>query len=339
MQPANALTEPQGAAAAPAASKAGTITPALSLNYSFAKVVAIFTLTAGHWFTGTILWIPVTFGLFVFAFSSAYFTSLKYGVKVERGSFWRSKLERLGLRYWVILAFLAVVLVLKDRPVLHWHSLVHLFGLSGVLNWAGVRNQSGFGIGLWFFTLLLLFYIAYPYLAQLVRGKRMAAAVLAGGFVLAVWLEDRVKVGHELWLTTFAFLAGVVCGAHRPPLRPSWMLALTALLWGALLLLNVLGNKGLNVVLIAAAGLSLALWLTVARLPDWGLVRRVAAFDKYLLEIYLIHMYLFFRPTGTPILDFLLSLALIVAAAMVLSKISDRLGARLFDGGRAPRAA
>ncbi|VXC21604.1 hypothetical protein MASSI9I_51438 [Massilia sp. 9I] len=30
----------------------------LSRNFSFAKVLAILTVTTGHWFTGTILWIP-----------------------------------------------------------------------------------------------------------------------------------------------------------------------------------------------------------------------------------------------------------------------------------------
>jgi hypothetical protein len=110
----------------------GLISRDVSRNYSFAKVVAILMVTTGHWFAGTILWIPVTFGLFVFAFSSGYFTSALYGECVARGRFWRKKLERLGLRYWIILAFISALLVLDDRPVWNWHSLIHVAGMSGV---------------------------------------------------------------------------------------------------------------------------------------------------------------------------------------------------------------
>jgi hypothetical protein len=308
---------------------------AASRNYSFAKVIAILTVTAGHWFTGTILWIPVTFGLFVFAFSSGYFTSARYGERVERTTFWRRKLERLGLRYWIILAFITAVLVWEGRAVWHWHSLVHAFGLSGFLNWAAIPNQSALGAGLWFFTLLLIFYLAYPYLVRAVRTTWAASVVLMLGFVLAVVLEERVKVGHELWLTAFGFIAGVAWGVHRPSLSARWMLCATVVLWLALLVLNVGGIKAFNTVLIAAGAMAVAVWLTVATLPAWSLIDRVAALDQYLLEIFLIHMYLFSRPTGHSVLDYFLSLGLILAASIMLGYLADRLSALLF--GRAGR--
>lgn len=307
---------------------------AASRNYSFAKVIAILTVTAGHWFTGTILWIPVTFGLFVFAFSSGYFTSSRYGERVERTTFWRRKLERLGLRYWIILAFITAVLVWDGRPVWNWHSLVHAFGLSGFLNWAAIPNQSALGAGLWFFTLLLIFYLAYPYLVRAVRSRWAASAVLMLGFVLAVVLEERVKVGHELWLTAFGFTAGVVWGVHRPSLSSRWMLSATVVLWLALLLLNLAGIKTFNTVLIAAGAMAVAVWLTVATLPPWSLIDRVAALDQYLLEIFLIHMYLFSRPTGHSVLDYFLSLGLILAVSVMLGYLADRLSTRLFGRAR-----
>ena len=83
--------------------RAQAVSAVASRNYSVAKVLSILTVTAGHWFTGTILWIPVTFGLFVFAFSSGYFTSASYGERIERRKFWRNKFQRLGLRYWIFL--------------------------------------------------------------------------------------------------------------------------------------------------------------------------------------------------------------------------------------------
>lgn len=326
----NVLNDPYIAPAVVDLPRPLAVTPAVSANYSLAKVIAIMTVTAGHWFTGSILWIPVTFGLMVFAFSSGYFTSALYGPHVDRPRFWRKKLERLGLRYWILLGFIAVVVVLKGGTVGHWHSLVHLFGLSGVLNWVNVSSASGLGAGLWFFTLLLLFYLAYPYLAQAVATKRAGGAIVAGGFVLAVVLEEQVQVGHELWLTTFGFVAGVVWGAHRPRLPARWMLALTVLLCGTLLAVNLLGLKSLNIVLIAAGGLAVSVWLTVAELPRWRVLKGVAVLDKYLLEIFLVHTYLFMHPTGIQGVDFALSLVLIIVVSILLSVLADKASARVF---------
>lgn len=302
----------------------------ISFNFSLAKVISIFTVAAGHWFTGTILWIPVTFGLFVFAFSSGYFTSALYGAEVDRKKFWKKKIERLWLRYWIILAFISVVVVAQGREVLHWHTLVHMVGLSGILNWTGIPSQSALGAGLWFFTLLLMFYLAYPLLAPAMLRRSATVAILLTGFVAAVVLEETVKVGHELWLTMFGFIAGMGFGMHRP--RPSALLAfvLAALVCIGLLLLNVVGVKQFNTILIAAGGATIAVWLSVAEIPQWKPLKKIASFEKYLLEIFLIHMYLFIHPTGSGVLNFLLSIGLIAIAAIMLGKIADRLTTKIF---------
>ncbi|MFN3789581.1 acyltransferase family protein [Massilia sp.] len=318
---------------------ASAITPSLSRNFSFAKVMAILTVVTGHWYTGTILWIPVTFGLLVFAFSSVYFTSAIYGERVDRERFWRKKIERLGLRFWVVMLFIVVLEGMRGNTIWHWHSLVHLAGLSGVLNWMHVKNESVLGNGLWFFTLLLLFYLSYPYLAQAARTKRSAAVLLGGGVILAVYLAENIKVGHELWLTAYAFVAGVAWGAHRPRLPATWALALTLSLWGALLVLNLMGIKLLNTVLLAAGGLSVAVWLTVVQLPQWSVIDHIAVLDRYVLEIFLVHMCLFIKPTGHWIADFLLSLCLIVVVSVVLGRLADRLSARVFRERRGDRQA
>lgn len=310
------------------------VSPTVSRNFSFAKLIAILTVVTGHWFSGTILWIPVTFGLLVFAFSSGYFTSAIYGGSISRERFWRKKIERLGLRFWVVMLFIVALGAMQGKTLWHWHSLVHLAGLSGVLNWLHVENKSMLGNGLWFFTLLLLFYLSYPYLAQAARTKRSAAIVLVGGFVLAVCLEENIKVGHELWLTAYAFVAGVAWGRHRPQLPATWALAFTLSLWGALLVLNLMGIKLLNTVLLAGGGLAVAVWLTVAEMPQWSVIDRIAVLDRYVLEIFLVHMYLFIKPTGNQIADFLLSVCLILVVSMVLGGLADRLTARVFHERR-----
>lgn len=300
----------------------------LSFNYSIAKVLAIAMVVLGHW-TGTLyglpVWIPVTFGLFLFAYSSGYFTAAIYGDRVDRGHFWRRKLQRLGVRYWIILAFITVVVALQGKPVLHWHSLVHFSGLSGVLNWFAIPNRSALGAGLWFFTLLLLFYIAYPYLALLARSRRVALILLIGGLCAAVILQKHVQVGHELWLTAYAFIAGVAC--RMQSLRPrAWLAGSAALgFCVGLFVLNALGIKGPNTVLIALTSLALALWLVVGTVPRFPWSAHIARLEKYLLEVFLIHTYLFVRPTGNSPLDFALSVALIAVASYVVGKAADRL--------------
>jgi hypothetical protein len=308
------------------------ISPEVSHNFSVAKVIAIFTVAAGHWFTGSLLWIPVTFGLFVFAFSSAYFTSRIYGVRIDRARFWRKKLERLGLRYWVILTFLAIVVALRGKTVLHWHTLVHYAGLSGVLNWAHVPSQSGLGGGLWFFTLLLIFYLAYPYLAKLGNSGRTAAVVSAVSIFGAIYLEEHVRVGHELWLTSLGFILGVMYGSHQPRIG-AWVAGSAALL-GCLTLagLNAVAHyNGANTALIAATSIGIAVWLAKARLPQWAMMKKVASLETYLLEIFLIHTYLFIHPTGRSPLDFLISMALILVAAVAIHRIAGLLTRLAFD--------
>lgn len=323
---------PVGAPAA-AAVRAGPISDRVSLNFSVAKVVAIFTVVLGHFGVrnfGLSVWIPVTFGLFLFAFSSGYFTRLLYGEQVNRAKFWRKKLERLAVRYWVILFLIAVIVAFKGKTVLHWHSLVHAAGMSGVLNWFGIRNYSGLGAGLWFFTLLLLFYLAYPYLARMAGKKPLALLMLGGGFVAAVYLQDRVQVGHMLWPTAFAFIAGVVFGARGVRL-PAWLPLLAAAGFSAaMLLLNKLGIKEWNIALITAGSLALALWLVVGRIPAWPLMGKLAGLEKYLLEIFLVHTYLFVRPTGNWGVDFGLTIALIMLASVMVGRAADALSARVF---------
>lgn len=305
--------------------------PNVSLNFSVAKVIAIFTVVAGHWFTGTVLWIPVTFGLFIFAFSSAYFTSRAYGTEVKRRQFWRKKFERLGPRYWLIMSFLVLILLFKGKSLLHWHSLIHYLGLSGFLNWFDIPNQSALGAGLWFFTLLLLFYIGYPYLAELCKSKSVAFVTTIIASVATLFLEMNVKVGHELWLTLLGFILGVAFGLHDPHVSAKSATVLTGFLCTTLLVLNLFSDyKQLNSVLILGASVSISIMLTRIKLPESKEIGRIAEFEAYLLEIFLIHTYLFIRFTGISALDFFVSLILIVSIAITLNGIISRLSLRLF---------
>ena len=301
----------------------------ISLNFSIAKVVAIFTVLVGHWFTPSILWIPVTVGLFIFAFSSGYFTSRRYGTEFDIRRFWRKKLERLGIRYWVVLGFLAVVVLWRGGTLFHWQTLVHLFGLSGVLNWMGIPNRSGLGAGLWFFTLLLLFYLAYPFLAKVCRSKQVALAGAAGATVTAVYLEEHSNIGHELWLTSLGFVLGVAYGAHTPQLR-AWLAAVAAALGCAgLLAAHSTGFKGANTALIAMTSIACCVWLATATSINWHGLSRLAKLEDYLLETFLIHSYLFVHLTHNTALDLVISTMVVVAVAIGLNGVGSWLSSKV----------
>ena len=307
------------------------ITDTMSFNFALAKVFSIFMVVTGHWFTGTILWIPVTVGLFVFAYSSALFTVYIYGDRVNLKRFWSRKVQRLGLRFWIISAFLLPVIYFQNGEIWHWHSLLHLFGLSGFLNWFSIPNRSGFGAGLWFFTLLLIFYLFYPFLARINRrpGLSIAFAVLAT--IATSWLHFNVQMGHELWLTALAFLLGVFFGFRRLEVDPTWLLALlvsaTAMLVGVNLFTTI---KWLNFYLILSVSLLLVLWLQRVRLPQWRIFQKLLTFNDALLEVYLVHTYLFITPTGQTFVDYFVSMLVICVVAKFLSIMAKKVESQAF---------
>lgn len=296
-----------------------------SFNFSVAKVLAILLVVAGHFFDGTLLWIPVTVGLFVFAFSSAYFTTKKYGDNFEQSSFWSNKIGRLAIPFWVTQGFLLLLFLATGRDgIWTWQTLVHWLGQSGWLNWFVIPNASPFGAGLWFFTLLLVFYLLYPLIARWNATPKKANMLLPVALFMALILSHEVKVGHALWLTAFAFWFGVY--AARNPLGGSarlWLIA-GAVSMFIMLAANFLGVKFLNTLLLFCMSISAVLWIEKAVLPriyfSWAML-----LSPVLLEIYLIHTYLFVKADIPIAARFVVSLALIIASAIVMSRISNRL--------------
>ncbi len=305
-----------------------------SKNFSLAKVLAIFMVVTGHWFTDTILWIPVTFGLFIFAFSSALFTAYIYGTKVDQASFWIKKAKRLGLRFIIISIFISVVVLWQGGTLMHWHTLLHFTGLSGFLNWLQIPNRSSLGAGLWFFTLLLLFYYTYPMLANLCKKKAMALAVAVLATITALILETYVKVGHELWLTMLGFILGVPAGLYSIKCTPVYPLSLVIGGCIILLLFNLLlKTNEFNTVLIFTISIATAAWLTSVQLPEKLFSFGIQKLENYLLEIYLIHGYLFVHFTGVSTLDFLLSVLLVVSVAVLLNQIIKAIEKQVYPLG------
>lgn len=303
----------------------------LSKNFSAAKVVCILLVVSSHWFTGTAMWPFATIALFVFGFSSAFFTGRIYHTNVDVAAFWRKKIRRLGVRYWLILSVLAVLLVVQGRNIFHWHSLVHIMGLSGVLNLFG-PSKSALGAGLWFFTVLVLFYAAYPLMARHLAAGFRTGAVLTVSAVGLLVLDRTVDVGFSLWTTILGFVLGTAVGVNRLHFRTLPLLAVAGAALLGLGLTNALfGFRSLNGTFLTLLALSGSLLLTVVDATRVKALLVIGHLEKILLEIYLIHGYLFVHPTGHSGTDFVISLALIIAVATVLNTAGDHLVRWIFD--------
>jgi hypothetical protein len=307
------------------------ISPTVSANYSLAKVLSLLLVVIGHWFAANILWIPVTFGLFIFAFSSGFFTTKIYGTDLNVREFWAKKLQRLGLRFWVSLLFITILTTWQGQTVLHWHSLVHLAGMSGIINWMSVPNQSSLGAGLWFFTLLLMFYVCYPFLARVFTGELRTYTLAISLTILAAVLEQSVRVGHALWSTALGFILGVALGRFQPNISALAAGAWASFLCICLVAINVLTSiKSLNSILICVTSIAIVIWLLKVALPVTRIGKALASAEAYLLEIFLVHTFLFIHPTGIRPIDLVLSLVLILSVSAALNALVVRLSSLVF---------
>ena len=286
---------------------------------------SILLVVTGHFFDGSLLWIPVTVGLFVFAYSSAYFTSNKYHTDFSPKFFWASKAWRLGLPFWVTHTFLLMLFLISGRNgIWTWQTALHWVGQSGWLNWLALANPSPFGNGLWFFTLLLIYYLLYPAIARCNASPQRARISVVIVLILALILHHTVQVGHVLWVTVFAFWFGSYSARYPIGGRSNVWLAIGASCALTMLALNFNGIKLFNIYLIVGASIAMALWLERVRLQK-PYLSWILWLSPCVLEIYLIHTYLFVDWGLTLPVRFMISMVLIIASAQLLSRFVSRI--------------
>ena len=168
------------------------IDPVVSRNFETAKVMAILIVVCDHFLPVSSMWVMASIALCLFGFASGYFTALIYGASPQPLAFVRNKLQRLGPDLLAINLLLLALFLLQGRQgIISWQSLLGVLGLSGWLNWLYLPNPSPFGAGLWYFSLLLLFYVCYPLLTKLLRpgpvGSIAAFALLLLVLLLYLW--------------------------------------------------------------------------------------------------------------------------------------------------------
>ena len=291
-----------------------------SLNFYYAKFIAILVVATGHYFEGSLLWIPATVCLFVFGFSSGYFTAGKNDHGFDVCQFWQAKIKRLGPTLVIVSAFLAIVFFLEGRSnILSWHSLVSIFGFSGILDWLAIKNISPFGSGLWFLTVLWLFYFIYPVLAGFCKTKIGAWVVMATSFLLCTLGHFYASPPYALWPTIFSFFFGIFVRRIEWAPRPYISLGLAAVATLAMLVLNMFGVKWFNyylLVLVSILVVGFLLTFNSLFLND----RKPLILAACVFEVYLIHTYLFFRFDPVAI-GYLLSMTVVLLTAYLLNRV------------------
>ena len=295
----------------------------ISRNFTFAKLVSIMIVVMGHFFGG-ILWVPTTVALFLFAFSSAYFTVIRYPQPIDLKAFWRRKIIRLGRAFLIADLFLFLLFQYQHREgIFFWQTIPSLFGLTGLLHWLGFENPSPYGAGLWFMTVLIIFYCLYPFVEAFFQKHAVALWFLFVGLFLMFVLHYFVHLEYMLWMTSFAFVLGVYVGNH------GWFIFSRKILFsglvllvGSLLLCNwVVDFKIINYFLIFFLSVFSVGCMFVVNMSRY-VPRKLLSFSSgSVIYIYLIHTYLFVHLYHlSKGVNFILSLFVIFVVSYLLSR-------------------
>lgn len=293
----------------------------VSRSFHVAKALAILMVVTAHFLPGRGLWPAASVGLFIFGFSSGYFTSAKYARRLYLGEFWARKLGRLGPHLVLVDVVLLGIFILQGRQgIWTWQTALNVVGLTGLLNWFRMGNPSPYGAGLWFLTLLLIFYASYPLLRLSARSRASAWAASGAALVLCGFMQYWAPMGHALWLTAWSFVFGALAdrmGIRLPvPLSSGLIAAVSVLL---VLLNSLLQYEAVNPFLLVATSVLVVLWLIHVRLPAWVLWP-LKPISKSLLELYVLHSYLFLTPTGLAGADLAISLAVLIPVSWLLQR-------------------
>jgi hypothetical protein len=191
---------------------------AVSTGFHWLKIASLQMVIAGHFWTkeASYLWIPTTTGLMIFGFVSSYYTVQAHEKTSSITGYWGYKAKGFYPFYWFLSA---LVLLIEATRSGNWslslspHTVVHLLGLTGFLNWFGIHNTSVLGNALWFLTVLILSWLLYPLLKKAYFQKAVFYGVTFMGGAIAMIVTVLWPMGHMLAMTVWGFLLGAVLGA------------------------------------------------------------------------------------------------------------------------------
>lgn len=282
-------------------------------------------------------WIPVDTGLCFFAITSGFFIARRYPPGADMRLYWKNKVRRLFVVYLVVNVFLVALFLAQGRAdIFSWHSLVSWLGMSGFLNWFHVQNQSPFGLGVWFLTLLVIFYMLFPLLNGMLMKPAVLDVLLLGGFVATLILPETNPYGVALWSTAYGYVVGIYMARRGLRLRPGAGAALLAIGLGAGVLVKALslGYGAYGVISLLGAGAA----LLVIGFAGGVRMTWLDAIGDVLLPVYIIHQYFQVTWWNSPILNGVFAFAMSFLVGKALAVTGRRCGAML-DGLTAGRTS
>jgi len=308
--------------------------------FDILKVFSMFFVFLAH-FVGAVypeipIWLLASFALFIFGFSSAYFTSEKYFGNFSLKQYFGNKIKRLYVGLAVIFVFLGLLFFVEGRQnIFSFQSLMQYLGFGGILNWFSIENTSPFGAGMWFITLLLIFYLLFPILNRFIAGKIQTWTFMVLGIIcLYVW-SMFFYPGTSLFLTASAFILGF--GFSRLKLKLSsghalYLALLSVAFFGVYAFFVLIKFKQFN--FFFQFFMYLCAMLFLLRVPlIIKLFNPISFLSMCLLEFYLIAPYLSFHLFNHLIVDLLFSIAIILPVSLALASISKRISKALFESG------
>lgn len=289
-------------------------------------------VVVGHYYNG-LWWVPVLFGLWVFAFSSGMFSAARFRPEMTYREYLPPKVLRLLVPLMTAQVAVVVACIWGGRAdIWNFDSLFSLFGLTRVATWFGLERAGPLGNGLWFLNLVWIFYLLLPLLAKVLAHRAAVWVVCVTAFGGAITLENLCWQGVFFFSTAFAFVFGAAVGFQR-----RWFSTRGLALAVAIATLLAGGFRAM-----AGSEMMNATWLMVVSLVLYHLLLRVsfplARFsgllkrcDTLFLPVYVTHTYFFiWHSERNPLLrhsGFALSLILILTVSWLLARINSRIHA------------
>lgn len=301
------------------------LSPEECKNISIIKGYAALIVVLGHWVYIPNFWIIQTTALLIFTITSGFLTRLHYQADFSTHQYWKNKILRLCPHLATIYLFLFVVfLVREEKGIFSWITIVHLTGMSGFLNWFHIPPQSPYGEGMWFLTLLLLFYIVYPFINKMYKYSLFSLLFTTIGICCLFILHLYFPYSYSIWVTTAGYLAGLFIIQNKIKISVFYALTLTSIISVSMLIFHfVFHCDTINFWFILGLSTSLfLLCLTDIKTPLF--FSKVGLWlSTFMLEIYLLHPYLQFSPTKNMTINLLLSFFILIAISFGVSKTSN----------------
>lgn len=309
----------------------------VSFNFDLIKVASIILVALGHYnISSGLLWAPVSVALFMFGFASGYFSSGKYRGNFSTLTFWNNKIRRLFLKILIIDLFLFGIFFFANTDGLFtWMTIPSLFGMTAIFQWFGVKNTSPFGYGLWFFSVLILFYLLFPAISRLIAPIKRAIFFTATALLALAILNHTHPMPYSIWLTISGFIWGCYNGRFPVRFNPKVLTVLIILGTAAFLTFNLALNiKETNYPFLLIISVLCGIFSLSFALPK-KLMKLPASLKDCVLEIYFIHYYihLHINPFDSlhPIPKALVSLTITIICAWLLHKISSSMGRLIYS--------